>query len=245
LFLTKAQRSWMMDCEFIPLSQQKGIIVLQFAVHNLLGEKVVSTTIDYNLSAENLVCEALRFRYRLDRPRTRESIAYQSLASHSIFKRIYKSNRTHGLTLIQLRVELVRAGYNERTHTILSWSTTADLSFFRYLIRGGNEMIADKVEIANERGFTDDINLRFIAKDMLPANIESSSLRCIHFLLYGHTSLKFHDADEDTRATIDILHLVVQWRTLGSLHHTERTLQQVRQVANCLYANKSYNIGTK
>lgn len=196
---------WIVDFEFIMLSKYKCAVPLEMSIRTLDMEIVLHTTIHYNMSTLTLKKTILPYLSPHTNRPNGQNVKYCNDGILKYYKSIDPITQTTGLTVSQIKQVLVGKGFSHDTHKLLCWGMGVDITIFDRILGGSNAVIVDQPPPRQMP-----INLYEITKAALPDEPPiSAKLDSIHPILCPGVKRKYHYADEDVLATIDIVKLLV------------------------------------
>lgn len=184
-------RVWLIDFEFVSLLSVHSPIPIQLAIRPLSGQLLLATNVDYELSMEEFCEEVL-------------TVLSQPHLLTDSFLRCYKSLRTTGIKLSEIRKRIFGLGYDPSTTQILSYGSSLDMMCFQRLINDGDALIVPRHGHEKCLNFQT-IDLLRISREVFPHAI-SYTLQALHCGLMGETFDEsfYHDAANDTQALTDV-----------------------------------------
>ncbi len=148
---------------------------------------------------------ALRTSTQPDRAKRQAALEYRRKQFERIFWSKYRSFRTHGSTISQVRETIISLEYSNE-HKVLSWASSLDIHLFDQILhQGDNSPVVHKTTKEMDRGRFQCVDVWRLVRHMaLPALI--ATLSHTHVLLCPDKPFGVaHQADDDTRAFGEVI----------------------------------------
>ena len=200
LVVNEPERVWIIDTEFQALSQGKCPFVMEFAARNGRNEKILDFKIDYGGRSVGQVLQLIMpFAFRDVVHMSAAGRSWRQQIIISSFLKNYRSARTHGISILDARKAILATGYDPKTHVLLSWGTTLDLTNFARLLGGDEAPVVDSTPVSHY------MNIFRICKDMLPLTFPSASLSVVDRAIRNGPAVTYHRADVDVMVAWNIV----------------------------------------
>lgn len=178
-------------------------ILILISIRTVKGDPILSTTIDYdNCSLAEMKTMAAPYLART--PETFQDCQKRMVGT---FRKHYKGGRCHGKSLLEIKNNIRTLGYNETTHTLISWGSEVDLRLFNMIMRTTtNQAIHPCLDTCRQQ-----FNITKLCQEMLPLrnSAGSSRLDWIHPRLCPNHQLVYHFAEADTQTLAEVISSMV------------------------------------
>jgi hypothetical protein len=194
---------WTIDMEFCQL---RGLAAIPFAMSirdMKTGRLVLSTPVDYD--SKTMVAmgaEMARHQALLGK-------VMSTFGRQGYFSRWYEGDATHGMSMAAIGDHLRAAGFDPKTHRIVSWWSTFDCAAFARAIHGRSQLLDTMrtdalMELINTNDYVclQPYNLADIVQKS--AHFKSAACGFVHRALLPGKNMVMHLPDNDTEATLDI-----------------------------------------
>lgn len=202
LYHTTPGTTWLIDAEFTVLTEGKCALAGEFSIRDLRGNDLFSFTVDYGGASlqelEDIVGPYLTYNLGPGRE-------HRLRMFRGFFHRRYSGLVTKGHSLPQIRNRIKSLGYSSETHTLLSWSSVADLQIFFRFLDDDDSILVDSTSPKHA------MNVAALCSHMVPEAVSSRKLDILHPLLCPDTTIiKYHDAAADTLAMYEVIKAMVE-----------------------------------
>ncbi|CAN9207665.1 unnamed protein product [Alternaria alternata] len=144
------------------------------------------------------------------------------LGFRKAFQRYYASGRAYGMRFSEMRAAILEAGFDPRTHAVISYSTNLDLQVFWKALSGIDEpfvapTVRENFQLRNGLNYytcLQTVNIQHVVKNMLKKSPrEGCTLTGIYRVLFGIEDVQAHEAPADTLMLLDIIRLVAAFES--------------------------------
>ncbi|KAI4683388.1 uncharacterized protein J4E88_004564 [Alternaria novae-zelandiae] len=213
-----ASHIWALDVEFDVLNFATPIAFTIAIKDFRTGRDVINTRVGHGgLTADEMIEE-----YHDKCPDGFQLHKRTENGFRKAFQRYYPGGMAFGTEFSEMQDTILKAGFDPRTHAVISYSTNLDLQVFWKVLSGIDEpfvapTVKENFQLRNGLNYytcLQTVNIQHVAKNMLKsAPRDGCSLTGIYRTLFGIEDVTAHEAPADTLMLLDIIRIIAAFES--------------------------------